>query len=215
VFGLVVVLLVFLDKRRPSALGIRFDLKDAGFLLSASAAAFGTALVFVAAAARVRQPRVHVRRTGIDGRKAVVLAAASVLLLTVALQEETLFRGYIGVNMAMTSPWVVLLVTSVIFTAIHFPTNVASPWQALGWFVSGLLLGASYLLSGSIWIAVGIHFVTDFLNVLVFNVAGKASMYEFEPPLTPAHRTLFRLLQGVVTVCLLILFYGTGFKAIG
>lgn len=212
VLGLVLALLIFVDKRHPTAIGLRFDLRDLGFLLTAVIATFTMAVGFVGIIARVQPIRIH--QSKIEQKKLPLLGVAAALLLVVSLQEEVLFRGYIGLNLSPTSPWVVLIVTSVIFAVIHFPTNAVSLWQAIGWLAGGFLLGACYLLSGSIWIAVGIHLATDFLNVLVFNVAGRVSMYKFEPPLTSAHRTLFRLFQGVVTIGLLLLFYGHGLQII-
>lgn len=79
----------------------------------------------------------------------------------------------------------------------------------------GLLLAAAYPASGSIWIAIAVHFVTDFVNVLVFNVAGKGSLYRFEPPLTAEHRALFRVAEGAVTAAVLFAFYGVWFHLPG
>jgi uncharacterized protein len=209
VFAVVLALLVFLDRRSISSVGIRFDSKDLMFLLVVALLTFALSLGFVGIIGRLSRPTLRVRRMRIGRRGFFLVAVAGVLLLVVALQEETLFRAYVGLNLSSTGPLAILVITSVIFTAIHFPTNVGSLWQTVGWFVSGLLLGASYLITGSIWIAIGIHFVTDFLNVLVLNIAGRISMYAFEPPLTSAHRGLFRILQTVLTIGLIVLFYGT------
>lgn len=65
---------------------------------------------------------------------------------------------------------------------IHFPTNKITAPQIASWSLGAILLAVVYMVSGSIWIAIGVHFITDFTNVVVFNVAGQGSIFRFSEP---------------------------------
>jgi membrane protease YdiL (CAAX protease family) len=88
----------------------------------------------------------------------ISLLTCFVLALASSIGEEFLFRGVI-------QPELGLVLTSILFAAVHVPIERALwPWPifALG---MGLLLGAFYDWSGSLPGPVAVHFTINFLNL--------------------------------------------------
>lgn len=87
-----------------------------------------------------------------------------------AVGEELLFRGMaqrLLIKM-FKNPWVGIIVAAAIFSAIHMQFDGFLPRFALG-----VLLGAIYWYSGSLWVAMLAHFVYDaLLLVLAYSNPG-------------------------------------------
>ena len=89
----------------------------------------------------------------------LVGSASSLLFLTLpAAAEEALLRGYPLQALAEAwGPWAALFVTSIAFGAVHF-ANPDVTWLGMANIAAaGLLLGAVYLRTGSLWWATGVH----------------------------------------------------------
>lgn len=80
-----------------------------------------------------------------------------------ALCEEWLFRGVIQKKLvtSLPKPWMGIVLTAIIFSAIHFQFAGFIPRMFLG-----ILLGYLYFFSGNIWIAIWGHFVFNGIQVL-------------------------------------------------
>ncbi|MBT2484330.1 MULTISPECIES: CPBP family intramembrane glutamic endopeptidase [unclassified Microbacterium] len=82
------------------------------------------------------------------------------MMCAVAVAEEVFFRGV--VFRLLRSRWgviVALIVSSAIFGLLHLINPGASLNGALAVAIeAGLMLGAAYLLTGSLWLAIGLHF---------------------------------------------------------
>lgn len=211
----VILLLVAALERMPiGVLGLRLGARDAIYVLCAAAATWFMATGFVRLLAAVGRISLHgespAERPEADRSSGSVRQAvlAVTVLLVVALQEEVLFRGYAGFNLRYLGWAAVLALTTLIFVVVHFLTNRVSATQIGSWAAGGLMIGAVYIVSGSIWAAFAVHFVTDLVNVVVFNITGKLSLYHPDPPLGAGHRALFRVAQSVVLVALLLAIYG-------
>jgi membrane protease YdiL (CAAX protease family) len=211
ILAAVLALLALADRKPVAVLGLGFGLTGLAFTASSAILTPLLAWGFVRVLGRSTKRHVERRRLRAGGQPASLAVAAVALLLAVALQEEVLFRGYVTVNLARMSPLAIITISSALFVLIHFPTNRVSLPQVGSWVAGGLLLALVYLVSGSIWVAVAVHFVTDYTNVLAFDVAGAGSLYSFEPSLGAGHRALFRLVQGLLTVAILLAFYGARF----
>jgi membrane protease YdiL (CAAX protease family) len=95
--------------------------------------------------------------------------------LLVALGEEILFRGYaISVLQSRLSTGLSLVVAAGIFTLIHV-INPEYYWFAFVYaFLMGLLLGTTFVRTGSLWYALGFHFAWNFLqSEPIFNLPGQ------------------------------------------
>ena len=96
----------------------------------------------------------------------------------VAVFEEIIFRGVIF--RLIDDRWntfAALLVSAILFGAIHMLNPGATIWSAFAIAVAaGLLLGAAYKGSGTLWLPIGIHWAWNFVegNVFGFFVSGTA-----------------------------------------
>ena len=86
--------------------------------------------------------------------------------------EETLFRGVLFRHIeAMLGTWAALAITSALFGAAHLSNPGATPFAAFAVAMeAGILLGAAYLLTRRLWLAVGIHAAWNFTQGWVFSV---------------------------------------------
>jgi membrane protease YdiL (CAAX protease family) len=87
-----------------------------------------------------------------------------------AIVEETFFRGVLQRIFieSTTRPWAGIIITAIIFSAVH--------GQFLGFFpraVLGVILGALYWFSGSIWTSILAHFVFNAMQVVLVYVNPK------------------------------------------
>ena len=94
------------------------------------------------------------------------------MAITSGLFEETLFRGVLFRHIeAMLGSWAALAVTSALFGAAHLGNPGASLFAAFAIAVeAGILLGAAYLLTRRLWLAVGIHAAWNFTQGWVFSI---------------------------------------------
>ncbi len=198
-----------IDHRPLSVLGLDLGPRDFLFTLGAAAVTVGGAAVFLVWLDRSGRTDVRMRRQ-LDRAAATRLLAGVAVLLVVALQEETLYRGYLTVNLLAFGPGVTLGVTTLTFTAIHFLTNRITRAQVASWLLAGLILEGTYLLSGSIWVPVVLHFTTDVTNMLLFAIAGDASLVALSTPISDRQRATFRAVWALAVALLLLSVYGAG-----
>lgn len=86
--------------------------------------------------------------------------------------EEVLFRGILLRQFErLGGTWVALALTSAIFGLVHLGNPDATWTGAIAISVeAGILLGAAYLLTRRLWLAVGIHAAWNFTQAWVFSV---------------------------------------------
>ena len=98
------------------------------------------------------------------------------MAITSAIIEETLFRGIVfRITEEKLGSYPALLISALIFGAMHLANPNSSLTMALGLAVqAGLLLGAAYIYSGSLWLPIAIHFGWNFTQGGIFgaNVSG-------------------------------------------
>ncbi|WP_193103765.1 CPBP family intramembrane glutamic endopeptidase [Brachybacterium sp. FME24] len=85
--------------------------------------------------------------------------------------EEVLFRGILlRVLEAWMGSWAALAITSVLFGLVHLTNDGASILTALGLVIeAGVLLGAAYLLTRRLWLAIGIHIAWNAVQAGMFS----------------------------------------------
>lgn len=101
------------------------------------------------------------------------LAKAFVLMFLVGWFEETLFRGILFRLVEDAGGSVVALVTSsAFFGAVHLSNPNATPTAAIAIAVeAGLLLGAAFMVTRNLWLAIGIHWGWNFAEGTIFGTA--------------------------------------------
>lgn len=97
-----------------------------------------------------------------------LLAAASAAYL-----EELIVRGILFRNLeAMLGSWLSLVATALIFGLAHFTNPNATLASTLAIALeAGVLLGAAYMVTQRLWLAIGIHFAWNFVQGGIFGVA--------------------------------------------
>lgn len=95
-----------------------------------------------------------------------------------AIFEETLFRGIIfRIVEEKLGSYIALIISAIIFGAIHLANPNSSLSAGIGLAIqAGLLLGAAYIYSRSLWFPIAIHFAWNFTQSAIFgaNVSGNA-----------------------------------------
>lgn len=103
------------------------------------------------------------------------------LFFLVACSEEVIFRGIIFRMIdERYGLWLALGISALVFGALHIFNPNATLWSSLAIAVeAGILLGAAYKYSGSLWLPIGLHWAWNFAqgNVFGYPVSG-GSMQE-------------------------------------
>lgn len=103
-----------------------------------------------------------------------------ILILTVAIvapiYEEVIFRGILLKGMAKKiNPAIALIISALFFALVHM--NIP---QGINAFLLGIVIGAIYLKTGSIYLSIFAHFTNNILAItmssLFMTIAGKYSM---------------------------------------
>jgi len=135
-----------------------------GFLIGAAFIAIVVGLIAAAGCAHV---------TPNDGFSWKEQAGQLILFLSVGVGEEMVFRGILfrwidrrwGFAAALT-------VSALFFGIMHIAQPGASLWSSIAIAIeAGLLLGAAYKWSGTLWMPIGIHWAWNYFQGNVFGIA--------------------------------------------
>ena len=99
-----------------------------------------------------------------------------VFFISVSLMEEILCRGYILNQLLETSnKYVALIISSVIFTALHSLNPNMATIPVLNLFLAGILLGITYIYTKNLWFPIALHFSWNFFQgpFFGFEVSGQ------------------------------------------
>jgi hypothetical protein len=89
-----------------------------------------------------------------------------------AISEELVFRGILFRWIEeFGGSWMALLLTSAFFGAAHLANPNASPIAAIGIaFEAGVMLGAAYMLTRSLWLPMGLHAAWNFTQGEIYDI---------------------------------------------
>lgn len=95
------------------------------------------------------------------------------MAFTSAITEELLFRGILfRLTEEKLGSYIALLISGLIFGAIHFANPNSSIDAAFGLAIqAGLLLGAAYIYSGNLWFPIALHFAWNFTQSGIFGAS--------------------------------------------
>jgi len=98
-------------------------------------------------------------------------------MVAVAIAEEVLFRAIIfRLVQNRWGTWLALVVSSGLFGLIHLLNPGATLWGVLTIAIeAGLMLGAAYVLTGSLWLSIGLHFGWNVSIVALFGTVTSGS----------------------------------------
>lgn len=94
------------------------------------------------------------------------------LAIVAAFVEELVVRGVVFRILEETlGSWIALGSSAVVFGALHLTNDNATIWSsaAIG-LEAGILLGAAFMLTRRLWLAIAVHFVWNFLQGGVFGL---------------------------------------------
>lgn len=98
------------------------------------------------------------------------------MAFTSAIIEEVLLRGIVfRITEQGLGSYIALIISAIIFGALHLANPNSSIVVAIGLAIqAGLLLGAAYIYSRSLWLPIGLHFSWNFMQSAIFgaNVSG-------------------------------------------
>lgn len=158
-----------ITERRPvTELALNRALPDLGLGLGIGACYFAAVAGIIALAGCYRITDMHFAF--------VPLLLYFLNFFCVAVFEEILFRGILF--RLIDDRWntvAALLISALLFGAIHLPNPGATLWSTFAIAVeAGLLLGAAYKFSNTLWLPIGIHWAWNFIqgNILGFAVSG-------------------------------------------
>ena len=110
------------------------------------------------------------------GNQWMDIASSFFVFLLVAIGEEVIFRGVFF--RWIDEKWgfgVALVLSALIFGLVHISNDNATLWSSLAIAIeAGLLLGAIYKYSGTLWMPIGVHWAWNFSqgNIFGFEVSG-------------------------------------------
>jgi membrane protease YdiL (CAAX protease family) len=118
------------------------------------------------------------------------------IALFAGIGEELFFRGVLQrlLIKAFGSPWAGIVVTAFLFSAFHF--------QFFGFFprfLLGILLGAIYWYSGSLWPAIIAHFIYDGLIIVLAYLDPSMIQNPDKPLMNPSSQLMMTLVSAVLT----------------
>jgi membrane protease YdiL (CAAX protease family) len=154
----------------------RAPLRDIGFAAPGALRQFGIgvaasiAMIGVVVLAERTLGLAHMRWNVLTLSRAVELVVSGLLLyVIVGVSEEMLMRGYpFRTLLRSTSPVTALLITSVLFSLIHFG-NPGIGWQSLcNICLAGIWLGRARIVSGQLWLPIGLHTGWNFAQGTIF-----------------------------------------------
>ena len=161
----------FLDRRPLRDLGLRTGRGWCSDLLFGVALG-GTLMGAIALIAWVGgwlQPQGYAWQTMSWGQLLPQLTASFVLYLAVGISEELAIRGYVMHNLAdgLSMPWAVFI-SSALFGLLHMGNPNASWVSTFNIAVAGVLMAAGVLVTGSLWMSIGLHFGWNFFQGTIF-----------------------------------------------
>lgn len=102
------------------------------------------------------------------------------MFLAVAVGEEMILRGVIF--RWIDQRWntgIALLISALLFGWMHISNDNATWWSSLAIAIeAGLLLGAAYKWSGSLWVPIGIHWAWNYTQGSIFGLAVSGNTIE-------------------------------------
>ena len=160
----------FIDRAPLSGIGLGFSRRHAWHFISGLAAAMAMITLFVLISAVAGM--IEVRPSSVTILHAIeTLGNGALLFVVVSLSEEILMRGYPFRSIVKASrPTLALAVTSLFFALIHY-NNPSLDLLALGnIFLAGVWLGRGLVVSGSLWLPIGLHMGWNFAMGTLFGL---------------------------------------------
>ncbi len=155
-----------------AGLGVALDRRPA--LDTLAGIAITTAAIIGIFAVELGAGGIHATHTVFDSQAALTVG---LFLVGNALIDETVMRGMLvsGLSIALGGrPFVAVLIGGVLFGMTHMFFDGASALSVLSNGLGGVIYGLAFVLTGRIWLGVGLHFAWNFVQgpILGFTLSG-------------------------------------------
>ena len=135
-----------------------------GFVFGAAMVSFAVLLIAIAGTTSFRWR--------MDGAMLQAAAMQMAVFPVAALHEELMFRGYPFQRLTESiGAWPAVIILSVLFAVPHLFNPNSTIFAAFNTAAVGALLGASYLLSRSLWLPWGIHWGWNLVLAVAYGLA--------------------------------------------
>ena len=154
-------------------------------LSAETAKGFGVGAGFIIAVVAVMMATGLCKITSSGTDQTIGIITAFFYFILVAVGEEIIFRGVLF--RWIDEKWgfaTALIISAILFGAMHKGQPNATWWSSLAIAIeAGLMLGAAYKWSGTLWFPIGIHWAWNFFqgNIFGFAVSGSdagASLFQ-------------------------------------
>ncbi len=157
----------YLDRRPTAAIGFGLDRPWLMHLTIGAVAGVGLVGVSWVVFQLAGFATIHVGEVLSEQWTSLVVGA--IFCTGVAAQEELLFRGYAFQILARWNLRFAVMVSGLLFVAIHLPnTGGTSALVMLNLFLAHLLFVACYLRTRSLWLPIGLHAAWNFSQGFIF-----------------------------------------------
>lgn len=109
----------------------------------------------------------------VDQNPVSILYFPLVAEVLTAVFEEVLFRGIVfRIVEERLGSWIALVISALIFGFLHLMNDGSRFWDGLAVAIeAGLLLGAAYMLTRSLWFPIAIHYAWNFTQGSIFGAS--------------------------------------------
>lgn len=196
------------DKKNPWLLGFGVSKKDLFFSVVAVIVSLFTVLAFIWAMdyLGIVEATYHfVQVFHLDFYR--LLGIAMVGWFFAALKEEVLARGYFLANLQKFSLPTAILISALLFMALHFVMGDLDPFKAASWLKGGIVYAYIYVKSGSLTVATIVHAAHNHVNDLVIH-GNDGALVLLSTNITTADKLIYEFVLSVLLLVLTYLFYG-------
>lgn len=209
IFNLLITIGVFLiykyiSGRSISSMGFSLNGSDIIFCTIIFIGNFGLAWIFIR-----KQEEVLINNNRNQSNLSI-LSSYLILLFTLfaaAFQEEVVYRGVI-VTLLIPLGWVgALVISTVLFTLVHYITSKITLYNTINWGIGGLMLFGVYYISGSIWVAAIVHTSRNLVNSFLFLNIPELSVVNLKTPLPEKKKSFYYALLSISTILFTFIWY--------
>ena len=195
------------EKKGLSDLGIKVKKLDIYLLI----ASFLISLAFLIGFVAYQGTQTNVVRIRYenfwDVRYLMLFGASCLGWAVAAFKEELLSRGFILYQLRDVNIHKAVAVSAVLFMLIHFPTSGVNPYQAISWWLGGMLYAYAYVKSGSLMVSTCLHAIHNFLNELFIGRSSDFSVVILDHPVADVEKLLYELaLKGTLLLLIFLLY---------
>lgn len=158
-----------MDKKRFKDIGLTSVLKNSwDFICGLLLGAVSMTIIFLTL---LLTNNITLENGLLEPRFSILTVMGLVLFILVGIKEEVLTRGYcISVLNQMERPYLSIVISSVIFSLLHFFNPNVRAFGLLNIALVGILFGYMFIKSGNLWMPIGYHITWNYFQGDIFGL---------------------------------------------